>query len=160
LRNSFSVIWQIYSHCQTASTGYNPATLTKRLVLVRHWKHDVALSVAQLVLLKFLGFPTMPNRYSSPNISAKVPRNNSEVQAPAIALIVVATIAIFVGVLGLLGDLYLIFFGQCRKAGSHETQNDFRVYGHHHTDDLGRLPFVGVVVRPLWWDSNEPIPKL
>lgn len=63
----------------------------------------------------------MSNPYSSPSPSPHSPEPPSVLVAPAIALMVVSGLAVVVGILGLLGDVFLLVSGAVERL---EAAND------------------------------------
>ncbi|QDU74219.1 hypothetical protein Pan97_12240 [Bremerella volcania] len=78
----------------------------------------------------------MSNPYEIPNPSPQSPGLISEVAAPAIALMVISALAVVVGILGLMGDAFLLLSGAVEQL---EEMNDGPV-----------SKYQSITVRILW----------
>jgi hypothetical protein len=63
----------------------------------------------------------MANPYNVPQVSGRQVEPATQVQAPAVAMIVVSLVALIVGTLGLIADVFLIVSGMVEKL---EAMND------------------------------------
>lgn len=78
----------------------------------------------------------MSNPYESPGPTSRTPQRQADVNAPAIALMVVSALAVVFGILGLAGDFFLLASGAVEQL--------------EQANDGGISKYTTITVRIIW----------